>query len=115
MEWNYEGRLFRVLENSTGGETSNETTFLYHQRNNVLWGTYEGGDMKMGMLVGVVSSLGEPDFDYKHVNVFGAICSGVCRSVPEILARGKIRLLEKWRWMTGDLSEGASVIEECTS
>ena len=114
MEWNYEGRRFRVVENSMGGETSNETTFLYHQRNNVLWGTYEGGDIKMGMLVGVVSSLAELDFHYSQVNLSGAICSGVCRSVPEILANGKLRLLEKWRWTTGDLSEGASVIEECT-
>jgi len=38
--------------------------------------------------------------------------TGICTSTPEILPDGKIRLHEKWRWTSGDLSEGESVIEE---
>jgi hypothetical protein len=38
--------------------------------------------------------------------------TGVCRSTAEILSDGRIRLLEKWQWTSGDFSEGESVVEE---
>lgn len=38
--------------------------------------------------------------------------TGVCKSIPEILSNGKIRLYEKWKWTSGDKSEGKSIIEE---
>lgn len=37
---------------------------------------------------------------------------GVCYSVPQVLDSGKIELAEKWQWLNGDKSEGASVIVE---
>jgi hypothetical protein len=47
------------------------------------------------------------DLDQK-VNVL----TGKCRSIPEILPDGRLRLREVWQWTSGDFSRGASVIEE---
>jgi hypothetical protein len=38
--------------------------------------------------------------------------SGVWRSVPERLPDGRLCLRESWRWTSGDLSTGESVVEE---
>lgn len=51
---------------------------------------------------------------YQHVNAEGELMTGICRSTPEVLADGRIRLHEKWRWTSGDLSSGESIIEEVT-
>lgn len=38
--------------------------------------------------------------------------TGICRSTPEILEDGRIRLHEEWIWTSGDQSSGKSIIEE---
>jgi hypothetical protein len=38
--------------------------------------------------------------------------TGICRSTPEILPDGRIRLHEKWQWTSGDRSSGESIVEE---
>ena len=112
MVWNYDGRRFRVAQNCATGQTSTETTFHYRQQNDLLWGTYEGGEIRWGTLTGLVSPDGALNFHYTHVNQSGTICSGICQSIPELLPDSRIRLIETWRWTTGDRSAGESVIEE---
>ncbi len=49
---------------------------------------------------------------YHQINDRGEIMTGFCKSTPEIMENGKIRLHEKWQWTSGDFSEGNSVLEE---
>jgi hypothetical protein len=49
---------------------------------------------------------------YQHANTAGELMTGVCRSTPELLPDGRIRLHESWRWTCKDGSSGTSVIEE---
>ena len=49
---------------------------------------------------------------YSHVNVSGGLMTGQCRSVPERLPDGRLRLHETWQWTSGDRSSGQSMIEE---
>ena len=49
---------------------------------------------------------------YHHVNAAGELMTGVCRSTPELLPDGRVRLHERWQWTSGDGSSGESVIEE---
>ena len=76
-----------------------------------------GRNIKAEMLYSVRLSLDTVttafwDMRYQHLNTAGELMTGVCISTPEILPDGGIRLHEKWRWTSGDLSEGSSVIEE---
>jgi len=52
------------------------------------------------------------DMRYQHINRKRELMTGVCRSTPEILPDGRIRLHETWQWTTGDLASGTSVLEE---
>jgi len=111
-EINYEGRLFRSVENSSDGEVDGDTRFHYRQRGDVVWATYEGGGVGFGTLVAAVDREGRLDMRYAHVNAAGAMMTGVCESTPEVLPDGRIRLHERWRWTGGGQGAGESVIEE---
>lgn len=109
---NYDKRIFKSVSNSETGEVSSETTFYYHQKNDLVWATYEGGKIVFGQLIAKVSADNSLEMHYQHLNKYGELMTGKCVSKPEIMENGKIRLHEKWQWTSGDLSSGESRIEE---
>lgn len=109
---NYDGRRFVPVVNSDNGEVTLDTVFHYRQRDDVVWATYEGGHARFGTLVAKVDSEDRLDMRYAHVNAGGDLMTGRCRSTPEVLADGRVRLHEKWQWTSGDESEGESMLEE---
>lgn len=109
---NYHNKKFRPILNSENGETSGETIFLYKQEGSILVADYSGGKIIKGQLIGLVDLDGNIDMRYHQVNTLGELMTGVCKSTPEILPNGKIRLHESWEWTSGDKSSGHSVIEE---
>jgi hypothetical protein len=109
---NYDGKVFRPVQNTENGETDAETIFQYRQNGAIVTAEYQGGNIVYGHLVALVDSEGKLDMRYHQVNRAGELMTGVCRSTPEILPDGKIRLHERWRWTSGDLSEGSSLVEE---
>lgn len=108
----YDGRRFRSVENSFTGEVGPETVFDYHQEDGVVWATYEGGAVRFGTLVATADDGGRLDARYQHVNGAGELMTGECRTMPEKLPDGRLRLHEEWRWTSGDRSSGTSVVEE---
>lgn len=109
---NYNDRRFKSISNSPNGEVGGDTTFHYFQDGNVVWADYHGGDIVHGSLIATVDENGRLDMRYHHVNRLGELMTGKCRSTPEILPDGRIRLHEQWQWTSGDYSEGTSIIEE---
>ena len=110
--FSYNNKKFKAIENTINGETSEETVFHYKQEGNIVTSRYSGGKIKEGHLIGLVSSKGDIDMRYHQINIEGVLMTGKCKSVPEILANGKIRLHEEWEWTSGDKSKGHSIIEE---
>jgi hypothetical protein len=108
----YDGRVFVSTANTPNGDVNGATRFRYAQRGHVVSATYEGGGVTFGQLVALVDDEGVLDMRYQHVGSDGALRTGVCRSVPEELPDGRLRLHETWRWTSGDGSSGESTIEE---
>lgn len=108
----YDGRLFTPVANTDNGEVDSSTVFHYRQRGNIVWATYEGGDISFGTLVATVDGAGRLDMRYSHVNRDGRLMTGRCESAPELLPDGRLRLHERWRWTSGDRSRGESTVEE---
>jgi len=73
---------------------------------------YSGGRIVSGQFIALVDEAGRLDMRYHEVNDRGELMTGVCRSTPELLPDGRIRLHEVWRWTSGDGSSGRSVLEE---
>jgi hypothetical protein len=109
---NYNDKIFRPISNTENGETSNETIFKYRQTGNILTSEYSGGKIKYGHLIGLVDNDGNIEMRYHQVNDKDELMTGICKSKPEILENGKIRLQESWEWTSGDKSKGQSIIEE---
>ncbi|MCP4441618.1 MAG: n-acetylglutamate synthase [Aureispira sp.] len=109
---NYNNKKFRPIANTENGETSAETIFEYKQEGNILTSSYKGGDILKGHLIGLVDDDGCIQMTYHQINKNKEIMTGVCRSTPELLENGKIRLHEVWQWTSGDHSKGNSIIEE---
>ena len=107
----YGGRRFGSVENSASGEVGPETVFEYRQEGDVVWATYSGG-VRFGTLIGRRGDDDRLDARYGHVNGAGELITGECRSTPEVLSDGRVRLHEEWRWTSGDHSSGRSVVEE---
>ncbi|KAH7017986.1 uncharacterized protein B0I36DRAFT_335125 [Microdochium trichocladiopsis] len=112
----YDGRTFRSASNTENGEVSSATVFHYHQDGKIVWAEYGGGSIARGFLIATVQTDKDNkhtlDARYEHVNVAGELMTGRCRSTPEILEDGRIRLHEDWQWTSGDGSSGQSIVEE---
>lgn len=115
MTHRYEGRVFRSVANSEGGDVGGETTFHYHQEGDTVWATYSGGAIRFGALVAKVDALGNLDMRYHHVAADGRFKSGQCQSRPETLPDGRLRLHERWRWTDGAEGQGVSIVEEVSA
>jgi hypothetical protein len=109
---NYNNKTFRPISNSENGETSNDTIFNYKQVGHILTSEYSGGRIIKGHLIGLVDDNGNIEMRYHQVNDKDELMTGICKSKPEILPNGKIRLHESWAWTSGDKSKGQSIIEE---
>jgi hypothetical protein len=109
---NYNGKVFRAIVNTENGETSSETLFYYQQVNDILSANYAGGEVIKGHLLGKVDPNGTLAFYYHQINRSGELRAGFCHSSPELGPNGKIRLIERWQWLSGDQTTGHSIVEE---
>ena len=111
-EINYNDRYFAPITTSDNGEAGGDTVFHYRQDGSIVWATYQGGSIRFGSLIAQVGADGSLDMRYQHINARGEFMHGRCRSRPEVLEDGRLRLHERWQWLGGDGGRGESVIEE---
>ena len=112
MKYVYHDRRFAPVRNSENGETGATTIFHYRQTGEIVWATYEGGEIAFGTLLATVDEEGGLDMRYQQLNRTGEWRTGKCRSILEVLDDGRYRLHESWQWTTGDESAGNSIVEE---
>jgi hypothetical protein len=112
MKYNLDGKKFKSISNTENGEVSAETIFHYHQNNEIITADYSGGSIRKGHLIGKQLMSGQLEFVYHHINDNGELMVGKCSSTPEISENNKIKLIEKWQWLSGDKSQGESEIIE---
>jgi hypothetical protein len=104
----YDGRRFSPAP-AAGGPP---TIARYHQDQELIWAEFGGGEVLLGSLAGTSAPDGELRFAYCMVRAGGEVVTGICRSVPEVLADGRIRLTEYWRRFGAGASSGISTLEE---
>jgi GNAT superfamily N-acetyltransferase len=105
-------RVMRPSMNTINGEVGEDTLFEYFQKDDVIWGTYSGGTVVRGVLLGKMARNGNIDFEYQQISVNGDIYTGHSKSSTEFLNDGRIVLYEDWEWTGNRSGGGRSVIEE---
>ena len=109
---NLNKKTFKALSNSENGEVNDDTVFYYSQKENIISAEYNGGEIIKGNLIGKQLENGEFDFVYHHVNQDGQLKIGKCISTAILQDNGKIKLFEKWQWLSDDMSYGTSELIE---
>lgn len=105
---NYNNKIFRVA-----GEATNVTHFKYFQKDNIVWGEYEGGGVTKGTLIAKVEDNGVLHMHYHHLNANLEFKLGKCTSTPKILDDGRIELFEVYESVnTNPVSKGEITLIE---
>lgn len=113
MKIDYNQRKFRIVKTSGLGELDQSQVFVYRQVGEILSCSYNGTQVRSGHLLGTVNSQdGSLIFSYHQINHQGELSSGICKSKPEMMDSGKIRLHEQWEWLSGKRGKGESILEE---
>ncbi|MBO0839419.1 MAG: hypothetical protein J2O49_01145 [Sciscionella sp.] len=106
---NYDGRKFRK---QLDDPTEDAPIAQYHQKDNLVWAEFAGGDCLRGSLAGLCDESGQIEFAYSMVLVDGDVISGRSVNTPELLPDGRIRLHEQWERYGKHADRGISYLEE---
>jgi hypothetical protein len=104
---NYEGRRFR-----TAGHGPEASVTTYHHDGDLLWADFAGDGVRRGALSGRCADDGVLEFAYSMVLTDGRIIAGRCRSTPEVLSDGRVRLHEEWERYAPHAATGVAELEE---
>jgi hypothetical protein len=105
-------RRFVLEANEVGADCQPGMAFEYRQDGGRVWALYGGGEVSFGALVARVRDDGGLDARYQHATADGQIRTGRCDTRPERLSDGRIRLHERWQWLSGAEGTGRSTLIE---
>ncbi len=104
---NYDGRRFRKVTAEPDAPVA-----VYHQRDDLVWAEFAGGDVRRGSLTGVCAADGTVEMAYTMVLTDGAVISGHSTNTPELLPDGRVRFDERWERFGAMAERGTSSIIE---
>lgn len=104
---NLNNKRFKTKENQKG-LSSNETLFQYFQNEEMITGTYSGGKIKMGNIVGKQLSEHEIELLYQCLTVEGELLAGQSHGVVTKNEDDLLEIKFEWNWLNGDQSGGWS-------
>ncbi len=104
-------RKFTALFNSRHGQVDHETVFSYFQKDNLVWATYMGGEIKIGTISGFFTDDNTLKLRYGHWDAGGVFRSGTCHSTLTHQSDNRIRIQESWIW-DDESQKGESTLVE---
>ena len=106
----FTGRRMRVRATDAVGVVSDETVLVFEQAGQVVSARYRGGSIVDGYLIGLLQE-NILSFRYVQADKNGRLDAGVSTGTIEILADGRLRLIEEFEWITRN-GKGTNVFEE---
>ncbi|MEL6534546.1 MAG: hypothetical protein AAFQ98_04000 [Bacteroidota bacterium] len=104
---NLHDKRFVALENESGLSGS-ETVFHYFQQGEVITGTYQGGAILEGSIVGKKVAEDKIELLFQCLTQDKELKVGQSEGEITEDASGKLQLKFTWNWLNGDLSGGKS-------
>ena len=103
---NLHNKTFKTLANETG-LASDETRFHYYQDNQTITGTYEGGKVNTGNLLGQL--IGDQiELFYHCITQDGSLLAGQSKGKVIKNAEGLLEIHLDWKWLNGSQTGGQS-------
>ncbi|MEE3636503.1 hypothetical protein UIA24_19955 [Pseudomonas sp. AL 58] len=100
-------RRFTVAGNAHGLSGAG-TVFHYHVEEDSIWGTYQGGRIRIGHQVGRVIGPDTIELLYHCLTTDGEILAGWSRGTVGVDHAGRTTLMFVWGWLSGATGGGES-------
>ncbi|NWD23613.1 hypothetical protein HX864_10120 [Pseudomonas yamanorum] len=97
-----------VVAGNTHGLSGAGTVFHYHVDANAIWGTYQGGRIRMGNQVGRATGPDTIELLYQCLTTEGEILAGWSRGTVGVDDAGRTTLAFVWGWLSGAQGGGES-------
>lgn len=104
---NLDNKKFKTITN-TEGLSSEDTIFFYHQHEDVITGSYKGGQVEEGFIVGKQLDHKTIQLLFQCITKDKQLLCGESRGIISINASEKLELTFDWNWLNGDRSGGTS-------
>jgi hypothetical protein len=105
---NLTGTVFRAVSNSKHGSINTETEMNFTSDEGIVIGSYGGGTVITGHVIGKHVGDSEIEMLYHSVNTSGAIQAGKAHGRFARDEEGRMYMYLDWQWLTGDGSSGQS-------
>jgi hypothetical protein len=102
-----------VAVNNDHGVSDANTVFRYLVDGSIISGTYAGGSVMEGTLLGQITGPDTIRLLYQCVTVSGDLLAGWSEGTVEAADSGKTQLVFTWGWLFGTTGGGTSCYEAC--
>ena len=89
-EFNFNNKIFYLLENSESGKVNSDTVFKYQQKDNVITADYYGGTIKYGKIIATLEN-NQLNMLYQCVTDEGQLKAGKALATVSFTESQKIR------------------------
>jgi hypothetical protein len=105
---NLAGMTFRAVSNSKNGHLNSETEMRFTADDGIVVGTYGGGTIVVGHVLGKRTSATELEVLYHGATTDGTQSAGTAHATFSPDSEGRLHMHLDWQWLTGDRSKGQS-------
>lgn len=102
------GLAFRAVGNSKNGSMNTETVMRFTLDEDVIVGSYSGGTIVIGHVLGRRLAESELEMLYQGATNTGQVQAGKAHAHFRPNSDGQMSMYLEWQWLTGDLSTGQS-------
>lgn len=106
-KFNFDNKLFSLVENSENGTATSKTIFEYKQEENLVTADYHGGGIKYGKIIARLEH-DTLDMRYQCFTETGELKAGKATAQVSFTAKNKLKLKLNWEWLDGGNAKGVS-------
>ena len=105
---NVAGITLRAIANSENGSLNTETEMRFSSDDGIVVGTYSGGTIAVGHVLGKHTDESELEMLYQGATTSGDVQAGTAHARFAADEHDQLRMYLDWQWLTGDRSAGRS-------
>ncbi|MEP3208915.1 MAG: hypothetical protein ABJN95_06990 [Maribacter sp.] len=106
-KFNFNNKLFSLVENSEKGSATAKTIFEYKQEESLVTADYHGGGIKYGKIIAILEN-DVLHMRYQCVTDDGELKAGKAIAQVSLTTHDKLRLKLNWEWFGKGHEKGVS-------
>ncbi len=107
IEFNFNNKIFSLIENSKKGKVNSETIFKYKQKGNLVTADYSGGSIKYGKIIASLKN-DKLNMLYQCITTENELKAGKAIAEISFTKENKMKLKLNWEWLNTENESGIS-------